>query len=147
MAGTSSLINTHCLGLKCMNAENKHKLWDPNRQTHLQEKEELTATGESWKSKLQFVHPEPLFWNFPNTVSVFILHYTLHWNILQLLILLQDRIQLGKRKALLTSHQRNISTRHTIWKLHLKAQTKYCNALILFFILSFTLLMIEKEMA
>lgn len=67
---------------------------------------------------------EPLVFNLPNTVSVFIPQYALHRNILQLLVLLQDRTQLGKRKVLLTNHQRNISILHTILKFHLKEHTK-----------------------
>lgn len=84
-------------------------------------------------------------------LCLFLFFNTLHWNILQLLIWLQDRIQLGKKESIINksskkyfycAYNTEISFKGTY-----QMSDKYCNALFVFFLLVFTPLMIEKEMA
>jgi len=90
----------------------------------LREKEELISIWQCSKNKSQLFHHDLYSETFP-ILTLFLFFNTLHWNILQLLILLQDKIHLGKMKVLLTNHQRRVCTLHTILKFHLKEPTKW----------------------
>lgn len=115
----------------------------------LQEKEELRAVGQSRKSKLQFVHPEPLFWNFPNTLCFY---PSLHSALKHLAAVNTTAGQnpAGKKESIINKSSKKYFypayNTKTSFKGADQMSNQYCNALLLFFILLFTLL-IEKEMA
>lgn len=116
----------------------------------LRKKEELVSIWQHSKSKLQLFHHEPLFWNFPNTVSVFILQYSALKH-LAAVNMTAGQNPAGKKESIINKSSKKYFYRAYNTEISFKGtyqmSDKYCNALFVFFLLVFTPLMIEKEMA